>query len=261
MAVVPEMRPAEAALWAGLARALGRNGVTDVPAHLNETDDPHRLWREPGLLFGQTCGYPLVLGLDRAVRLVATPIYDAEGCDGSSYSSAIVVRADNPAGALTDLRGRVCAFNSLDSQSGYNALRLAVARIAERQRFFSRVLETGGHARSLEAVACGRADVAAIDCVGFAAIGRHCPAVRERVRVIGWTDRAPGLPFITSRATDDETLRRLRTGLREAMEDPSLATAREALMLSGVECRSRTDYDAISGMASEAARLGYPELA
>lgn len=77
----PEVRAVTERWWAGLAGHLRTQGVHEVPDALTWPDDYHGHWRAPGLLFSQTCGYPFVNVLGRAVKLVATPSYDAPGCE------------------------------------------------------------------------------------------------------------------------------------------------------------------------------------
>jgi len=261
MAALPEMRAAKEAFWTALAAEFRRAGVADVPTNLTVSDDLHATWQRPELLFSQTCGYPLVLGLDKFVQMVATPVYTANGCTGADYSSAIVVREDDSASDLEALRGRRCAFNNVDSQSGYNVLRLAVARIAQSDSFFTEVLETGGHLASMTAVADGRADVAAIDCVALASMRLHRTDLTRQVRVLFFTDRAPGLPYVTSLSTSDEVLERMRDALNAVFENPALAATREALLLKSVRVLPREVYSVITDMEIEAATLGYPRLA
>ena len=101
-------------------QALAGHGVP-APAALDRRADYASVWREPGLVLSQTCGYPYATALRGRVQLVATPAYRAAGCDGARYCSMLLVRADDPAQALADLRGRRVAFNATDSQSGHNA--------------------------------------------------------------------------------------------------------------------------------------------
>src|SRR6266404_4455866 len=91
------------------------------------------------------------------LQLVATPCYDAPGCDGPSYCSILVVAAGSQATSPADLQGKRAAFNTPDSQSGMNALRAVIAPLAEGGRFFAEIIETGGHAASLDLVAAGGA--------------------------------------------------------------------------------------------------------
>src|SRR5208337_3099340 len=53
----PEIAAANDALWAAIAAGLKARGV-GAPARLTRGEDIAALWRDPGLVFGQTCGYP-----------------------------------------------------------------------------------------------------------------------------------------------------------------------------------------------------------
>lgn len=90
-------------------------------------EELHGFWRRPNLLMSQTCGYPLMHGLHEQVQLIATPRFDAPGCEGAHYSSVLVTRSDAPFDTLASLRGARAAYNQDDSNSGMNALRHAVA--------------------------------------------------------------------------------------------------------------------------------------
>lgn len=256
---LPEVRWATDALGAALGQALRRAGF-DAPEGLDRALDYKTQWTQPDLLLAQACGYPLVTLLAGQVRYVATPCYDAPGCEGPRYCSFLVVRRDDPAKVLGELRGRRAAFNRDYSQSGYNALRHAVAPLARGGRFFGRTLETGGHLGSLEAVAVGGADVAAVDCVTHALARRHRPAVLEGLRVLARTAAAPGLPLITRAAASDEEVERLRQALREVFAAPELAEARAALLLAGLEELPANAYASLTRMQQQATALGYPTL-
>lgn len=250
-----ELRAASEAWWRGLARAFRRHGLADVPDGLTRARPAGSIWRDPALLFAQTCGYPLTHGLEAHLRLVATPRYAAGGCVGAEYCSLIVVREDDPAMALAGLRGRTAAINSPESHSGWNVLRAVVAPLAERGRFFGDVITTGSHALSLAAVAGGAADVAAIDAVNHALLARHRPRALAGTRILERSPRAPGLPYVTSTAATPDTIERLRAGLLEALTDPALAACREALLIEGAEVLPRAAYDRILELAAAGACL------
>src|ERR1700756_5014993 len=133
--------PALAADWQALLADVLRD--VEPRAVIVEPDDLHAFWRRPDLLLSQTCGYPYVLGLHEHVQLIATPRFDAPGCEGANYSSVLVTRNDTPFDSIEACRGARAAFNSADSNSGYNALRHSVAPHAKNGRFFGATLETG----------------------------------------------------------------------------------------------------------------------
>ena len=249
---------ATAALWEGLRAQLAADGISDVPEDLTVPDDYTATWLDPALLLAQTCGYPLMHSLADKVQYVGTPIYDVEGTDGPYYRSALVVRADDPATALEDLRGRRAAYNSGHSQSGYNAFRDAVSRFAENGRFFASAIPTGSHAASLQAIITDNADIAAIDPVSLAL---EPDEIRKAIKVIGWTDKAPGLPLITSSATSHDDVNILRRNISYAFGDTSPSQARVYLKLIGFEILPEGSYDSILAMEQRALDRSYPLLA
>jgi ABC-type phosphate/phosphonate transport system substrate-binding protein len=258
---LPELRDATDVLWQGLARGFRRAGIADVPPALERGRPYRETWQRPDLLFAQTCGYPLTHALAGRVRLVATPCYRAEACEGPSYCSIVIVRADHPATDLAGLRGARCVTNSPDSQSGYSALRALVSPLAENGRFFANVTMSGSHLASIAAVAAGKADIAAIDCVTHALVARHRPRALEGTRILTRTAAAPGLPYITRGDADDDLVQRLRDGLVEIFADPHLADAREALLLRDAVVLPLEAYGRITDLERQAAAQGYADLA
>jgi len=255
---LPAVRDATDAWWAGLARHFRAAGIEAVPASLAR--DPVLPWSDPGLLFSQTCGYPLTHELAGRVRLLCTPCHAAPGCEGPRYRSVLIARTDRTAESLADLRGAVCAFNSTDSHSGWNVLRRMVAALAHGGTFFRDTLETGGHAASVAAVAAGDADLCAVDCVTHALLARHAPEQLHGTRVLEYSPDAPGLPYIAGEAVSEDTARRLRAAIREAVADPVLAPARAELLIDDVEELPLAAYDEIPAMEREAISMGYPAL-
>lgn len=258
---LPEIRSATDAWWVTIARCLRAEGVADVPAGLDRSRPVTALWRDPGLLLTQTCGYPLTHGFADALTALAVPSYTAEGCTPGHYRSAFIVRADDPAAGLADLRGRRAAANEPGSQSGCNALRAAVAPLAGGARFFAGVAWTGAHRASLAAVRAGSADIAAIDAVTLALIGCHAPAEVETLRVLAWSMAAPALPYATRRGVSPELRQRLSAGLLAAAAHPAAAAARTELLLTGMTAADDAAYRPIPEMRRAAERLGYPDLA
>jgi ABC-type phosphate/phosphonate transport system substrate-binding protein len=196
---------------------------------------------------------------DSAV-LIATPEYSFPGCEGASHRSFIIRGLDDPRRALGEFRRAVAALNAHDSNSGMNLFRATVAPIAGGAPFFRGNLVTGSHEASVEAVAEGRADLASIDCVSFALIGRGRPELVERVAVVAESPASPCLPFIASGSLPPSTIPAVREALFAALDDPSLAEARAALSLKGARAAMRADYGRIIELESDAAAAGYSRL-
>lgn len=254
----PEVQWANDALWAFIAARLEGAGIA-APERLDRSQSYSAPWRDPELLLAQTCGYPFATALRGTVRLVGTPCYGAPGCQGADYSSVIITSRASGIGSLGGLRHACAAINALESQSGYWALRSAIAATPGAVPPMC-ALVTGGHRESLRAVAAERAGVAAIDAVSWALAARHEREAVAAVRVIGASPAAPGLPLISSLATPQQILATLRQALSDAITEPSLGQAREALLLSDFAVLPEATYDRILELSRAALALPFPVL-
>ena len=247
-------------LWAGFACNFAAEGLADVPARLIHGQALRALWDAPDVWFSQCCGHDLIARYRGRLQPLATPRFAVPECRGRDYASVIVVAEDREADDIRDLRGTRCVVNGLESHSGANALRALVAPLGRDGRFFTSVVESGTHAASIEAVARGEADVAAIDCVTHALLGRYRPEALDGTRKLGVTEWAPGVPYVTPASEDAEVVARMRAAILRTFDGPDLASTREALRLDGVEATEVENYRQIAEFRDSAAREGYPEL-
>jgi ABC-type phosphate/phosphonate transport system substrate-binding protein len=258
---LPELKAANDALWAAIAQRLRAEGLADVPLALSHELGHHESWRHPDLLFAQSCGYPALHAYREQLRIIAAPIHDAPGCRGATHCSFLLVASASPAQTIADLRGARFALNSWDSNTGMNLARLAFAPFATAGRFLGEIIETGGHAASLASLAQGATDVTAIDCISYALLARHRPALAAATRILARTAESPTLPFVTARAQPPSTIHALRDALAAALADPALAASRDALFLVGMTPADTADYSILLDYQDRAMKLGYPLLA
>ena len=237
----PDIRKSTDIIWTHLVSALRARGF-DPPDRLERSRPAASIWRDPDLLIAQTCGYPFVTELQDHVRLVATPVYNVEGCSGPSYCSQIIVRIDEDAQSLAELRGRRVAINNLNSQSGFAALHASVSALGLPGPYFDAAELSGSHLMSMRAVAEGKADVAAIDTVCWALARRYRPDIAVRLKSIATTAMTPGLPFVTARSRSDDDVRLIAEALNECLADPRTASARAQLFLNSAKQVSEADY-------------------
>lgn len=218
----------------GIRDAAGR-AIAPDPADMppDELDLP-ALWRHPRLLFGQTCWGPMeTADLRDVVQVLGQPDYSAfEGGEGPLYSSALLMRGEESASTkgkmqkpgdllgrgmslfpLDRLRGARLAFNEPSSMSGIRGLRRDLEARGESLAVFTELVETGSHRGSIRAVAEGRADICAIDCRTWDLAQRFEPSARG-LRVVGWTERRKGLPYIASRHVESRTIRAVTAALK-----------------------------------------------
>jgi len=257
---LPGLKAANAAFWQAVAGGLRRAGIPGVPDGLTRPGDPLELWSDPGLLLAQACGLPFVTLLQNRVRFVATPVYDLPGCADGDYRSWIIVRDADKISTMAELRGRRAAVNAPHSQSGANALAWLTIPFAERRPFFARIIVTGAHLASINAVHSGLADCAAIDCVTWALVERTAPARLQGLRIIAAGPAAPALPFITSGATDAATVALLRQALADTIAEPGNTAVCQALGLAGIAPCDAGVYQRITALHEQALQGGCANL-
>lgn len=218
---IPQLADANDRFWGAIRTELGEG-----PEDLDRSRDFWEIWRDPDLIFAQTCGMPYRTALHGHVRLVGTPDYGLPGCAPGYYNSVIIARADSSGDMMADFKGQRLAYNEPASQSGWAA---PMTHLANEGVDFRHFVQTGGHMESAVAVAVGRADTAAIDALTWALITEYEPwanALREVER----TAPTPGLPYITS-ATRDPA--QISMAVEEAIAGLSYAD-RNALHLRGM---------------------------
>ncbi len=244
-------------LFSRFTELLDASGQQEIELRF---DSDQSLLRDPGLFFGHTCGYPLMKHLKDQVTPFCVPVFDVPGTDGKLYSSRFIVAANSAVEALDECRGKIAAMNAADSNSGMNVLRYAIAKYNLPGSFFSRVVQTGGHLHSLEAVADGTADVAAIDCVSYQLIRDHWPELVDQVRSIGFSVKTCGLPFVLPKSNiRDADLGLLVGNLNQALANTP-EKIRNRLHLLRFEPVVLEDYQPIVDLETFAIDSGCPQL-
>ncbi len=254
-------KDAVSALWNLLRQRLQAAGITRLATDLTWPQDYHAHWLEGDLLLSQSCGYPFTDDLAGKVQLVGCFAYDAPQCDGIRCASVLVARQEHAHLKPHAFRGMRAAFNAPNSQSGYNAFRAWAAPMAVAGRFFASAIETGGHGASVQAVRTGLADLASIDCVTYAALGRYTPQAVEGLCIVGTTPAYPGLPLITSNTTSGSDIASLQAALRSVLASDGAVSTLQALGIVGFETPSPAVYQRCVAMRQFAQTLGYPTLA
>ena len=229
----PETAAATDRYWALIRDGLAARDI-EAPERLETALPFMETWRDPGLVFSQTCGRPYRLALHGKVRLVATPDYGLSDCRPGYYRSPFVVRARDARTTLSDYGAATFAYNEKMSQSGWAAPQCHAAMQGFR---FENIWQSGGHIASARAVAEGRADIAALDALTWDLIKRYEDFSTE-LRVLDWTGETPGLPYITGPANDPDAV---FAAVAEAIEVLPIVD-RIDLRLKGLVRISADDY-------------------
>ncbi len=117
---------------------------------------------ESDLAFVCTGGY-LSARHDFPVEVLAVPVVEGR----TVYNSLIVVRKDGGIRRLEDLKGKVLAFSDELSLTGFMYIQTRLAEKGLATGFLGGKLRTGGHDKSMRAVAEGFADVASVNSLVY----------------------------------------------------------------------------------------------
>ena len=243
-----------------LIQQLGKSYPQLALCDLKSPDNLHAHWQEPSLLVSQTCGYPLMTELNKKVNLLGSFEYDAPYCNGIFCKSVVIAQANNLNNNLLHFKNTKVAFNSPQSQSGYNSFRHLIAPLSQNGGFFENSISTGGHKASVLAVQSGQADIAAIDCVTYEGFCRYAPELTQGLKIINTTQAYPGLPLISALNTPTEVLDALKNSLSRIHLQEQLRDTLATLMIKQFKPSSWQDYEICLQMEKEAQTLGYQHL-
>ncbi|MBI5422598.1 MAG: phosphate/phosphite/phosphonate ABC transporter substrate-binding protein [Opitutae bacterium] len=181
-----------------------------------------------------TAGY-LALAAAKDARAEAIVALDTKARAAERYNTVIIAPSAQ-GGSWDDVaawaRGLRLALVVPGSTTGDLVPRLALAQrgVADAEQAFSRVGFAGSHAKALDAVVTGDADLAALAESEFDAQLKREPALAARLRVLWRSPAIPLGPIVVRRALPAET----RAALRQAlMRLPEKSPAAFAALKSG----------------------------
>lgn len=178
-----------------------------------------------------TCGYPY-LQHKTELSLLGVPVWRGQPL----YQSYLIVAEDDPATALSDLRGAAHAFSDPDSNSGFLVTASDLARDGQTpDQFFSRVIFTYGHRNVVRAVAGGLTRSGSVDGYVWEALSSAEPDLTARTKVIVRSEWL-GFPPMVARA--------------DRMGEPSVMACKSALLglsatVQGTQALKLLSLDAI----------------
>ena len=145
-------------LWRQLRHPLEELSGLRLPDSLQRDIDVTVQWQSPGLVLSQCCG-PDLLGRARELVVIGQPVLAGLDCSPGEYFSHVIARP----GYELPRESRI-AVNSTSSWSGHHALLkwMQAAGLSPAE-----TVTSGAHARSIELVSSGAADLAAIDAFSW----------------------------------------------------------------------------------------------
>ena len=214
-------------------------------------DDPFREERAD-LAFVCAPSYPLLREAGSPVALLpAAPVFADPRAQGRPvYFSDVVVSAGHPARRFEELSGAIWCYNDRRSRSGWQNMLARLADLGHAggpEAFFGTLVQSGAHVRSLEMVAAGEADAAAIDSnTLWLALDRD-PAIGARFRVVESWGPMPIQPVLAHARLEADRRARIGAALLSLHEEDSV---RSRLARFGVTRFARVEEASYSRLES-----------
>jgi phosphonate transport system substrate-binding protein len=163
------------------------------------------------------------------IKLLVQPQFE----QGLTYRSLLIVPAQSAAGDLEDLHGAVMAFTDPESNTGRLVPTVEMVRRGlDPQAHFKRIVYTGSHDLSIQAVGLRLVEAAAVDSLIYESVKSKDPTVAGEVKVI-WESEAFGPPpVVVRRGLDARLEASLRTAFLGLDEDPE---GRDILSAIGIQ--------------------------
>ncbi|MBH8551409.1 PhnD/SsuA/transferrin family substrate-binding protein [Nostocaceae cyanobacterium CENA357] len=202
--IVSYLAPNWLEFYQAIAAYLGRVLEIETQLHQGECDplkDPLLFQDQIDLAF--ICGLPLIryrqIFSDQLQALAAPVMQASRYGNYPIYYADVIVNANSNIQKFADLSGKIFCYNDPGSNSGYNLLCHRLNQEKYPQNFFSKVIQSGFHQRSIRWVAEGLADCAAIDSVVLEQELRNFPELSQHLRVVEVLGPCPMPPLVVSR--------------------------------------------------------------
>ncbi len=204
------------------------------------------LVRAGDVSFALVCSGAYVQGRrEFGMQALVVPVVNGE----TTYRSYLIVPSDSPDRGWEDLRNKRFAFTDPLSNTGRLVPVYVLSRMGEvPERFFKDFIFTYSHDNSIEAVAEGLVDGAAVDSLVYDYLAQTNPALAAKTRIV-WKSPAYGInPVVVHPKVDPELRARLAAILLGVDSD---LKGREVLARLGVDAFVMPDpsaYDSIEEM-------------
>jgi len=192
------------------------------------------------------CAGPYVEGRKKfGLEILAAPVINGK----TTYNSYIIARKDSAINKFEDLRGKTFAFTDPQSNTGALVPIYMVAKMGDKpETFFGDLIYTGGHDSSINAVANGVVDGAAVDSLIFDYIKERKSGLTENVKII---EVSPpfGIPMVVVRPDFNQELKsKLRSSLLSADSNPEIKDALANMEIEKFSILEDSAYNSIRDM-------------
>ena len=191
---------------------------------------------------GWICGLPYVRN-KKLLRLLATPLDEGKPL----YRSYLIVPAtDLKTTSLADLKGKVFAYVSPDSNSGWLVPQVDLRHMGvDPKQFFRKAFFAGDHRDVVDAVANGLADGGAMDGHIWDTLRRFRPEAVRNTRVVAKSTEYAFPPIVARASLPANDFVAVQRVLREMEGNPQGKALLDALNLTGFAAGNTGLYQSI----------------
>lgn len=256
--------PRAAAAWRALFERVFTELSLDIRVIEHSAPEPiDALWQRPDLCCAFMCGWPFVRS-SRAIQPIAAPVPSPLRYAGlPRYCSEFLVRKASGWTTLDETFGQRFGWMADNSQSGFNAPRAHLARLADARRpaLYSEVHgPLGTPVGTLDALRAGDVDVVALDGYFLDLCRRHRP---EKLAGIGTVATTPWTPIpllVAAPGIDPRIVDTLRERLVAIHASPEYAPLMADVLLERFVAPEPDAYHALEAMAELAVERGYETI-
>ena len=165
------------------------------------------------------------------------------------YYSYIIVAKSSPINNFNDLRGKSFAFSDPLSNTGKLVPTYMLAKMNETpDTFFSRYIFTYKHDKSIQAVAQGVVDGAAVDSLIWEYLNRSDPEFTSKTRIISKSTSYATPPVVVPKTLDPQIKERLKQIFLNANNDDKGKELLRKMMIDKFVPIDDSAYDSIRKM-------------
>lgn len=206
------------------------------------------------------CGLPFVRHPSTAqLQVLAAPVMQASRYQSRPvYFSDVIVHAASAVTMFDQLAGKTFCYNDRGSNSGYNLMRYRLMQGGYPADWLGQTVASGSHQQSVQWVAQGRAEVAAIDSIVLEQAWQDQPELQTQLRVIESIGPCPVPPIVAAKHLGAKMLQQLQTALLHP--DSELQQQMQQAGIQRFAAVDRSDYESIAQMYSSVMQAGYETI-
>lgn len=173
------------------------------------------------------------------------------------YHAYIIVHKDSPIKDMAGLKGKRFAFTDPKSNTGALVPTYMVAKefSVKPDQFFSEVMYTRSHDKSVEAVAKKVADGASIDSLIYDYAVKKNPVYTSQTKIIKISPPYGIPPLVVRKETDPALKSRIKNILLNMHTDPEGKAILDGMMVDKFIVPKDSDYNTVRDMADWVAKM------